>query len=155
MELERTISQQDLILTEYLHEILRAVTTRYTYLSQSARIMLIMFNISVPLTILNLFVTIIENYLISFVIALTGAIISEVITNILEGFFTGPKQRKIVGFFFIIMLNLGLLNIQLIKFRFHESYFKFHLLLFVGQNINMHRKGSYHKLILKYIQNEE
>ena len=53
--------------------------------------MLIMFNISVPLTILNLFVTIIENYLISFVIALTGAIISEVITNILEGFFTGPK----------------------------------------------------------------
>ena len=51
--------------------------------------MLIMFNISIPLTTLDVFVTILGSYFISFSLSLMAGLLFKILAKILEGFFTG------------------------------------------------------------------
>ena len=72
-------------------------------------IMLIMFNNSIPLTTLNVFVMILGSYFISFSLSVMVKLLSIFYLKILEGFFTGLEYLKFLVYIIIIIRNLGLL----------------------------------------------
>lgn len=55
-----------------------------------------------------------KKYIIAISVSVIGTLVLKVITKMMEGLFTGPKQLAYVGYFILLSLNLGLLLINTI-----------------------------------------
>ena len=66
------------------------------------------------ITILNLFNDVLNQSYLPIPVTFFVALIFEIVGKIFEGFFTGPKILKIIGYTITIILNLGILFVNII-----------------------------------------